>query len=71
MTLPWDEEKLAYKIAFWHGQKIVRNNMTIAACHGYGSWGDSPDRYAKAHWQEYTSAAKMILSDLGEASAKG
>ncbi len=61
---PWTVESLSRKIAFWHGQKKVVGGETLAARHGYGSWGRSPMDYASAHWQEYTTAAEMVLSDL-------
>lgn len=61
---PWTVEQLAKKIAFWHGQKKVVNGETLAARHGYGSWGHSPMGYAENHWKEYTSAAEIVLSDL-------
>jgi len=61
---PWTVEGLARKIAFWHGQRIVREGATVAAHAGYGSFGGSADKYAENHWREYTSAAEEILADL-------
>jgi len=61
---PWTVEGLARNIAFWHGQRITRGNETVAAQHGYGSWGHSPKKYADNHWREYTSAAEAVLADL-------
>jgi hypothetical protein len=58
---------MARKIAMWHGQKMIfrdRDGMqTVASSRGYGHWGDSPQRYAERHWQEYTSAAEMVLRE--------
>lgn len=67
---PWTVEELARKIAFWHGQKKVENGQTVAALHGYGSWGHSPERFADFHWHEYASAAEIILSDLKSKKVK-
>ncbi len=61
---PWTVEGLARKIAFWHGQKKVRNGETWAEMQGFGSWGTSPERYASARWKEYEAAAEIILADL-------
>lgn len=57
-------EKIARLIAFWHGAKItlIRNGShTVAAQHGYGQWGDAPERYSAAHWQEYLPAVDAVI----------
>ena len=60
-------EAMARKIAFWHGQKMLYRDcdgmQIVASSRGFGHWGDSPDRYADRHWQEYTSAAEQILEE--------
>lgn len=60
------EKHFAKLIAMWHGAQMIyrdRNGMqTVASSHGYGHWGDSPERYAAVHWQEYVSAAQAVLS---------
>lgn len=58
------EEHYARLIAFWHGATMVVNNQTKAARAGYGSFGDSPGRYADGHWQEYLGAARAVISRI-------
>jgi hypothetical protein len=77
MSEPSEEEiaRAAKEIASWHGQKIalVRQGeaLTIAAMAGFGSWGDSPQRYADAHWRQYSSAAEWHLNAIRHARAQG
>jgi hypothetical protein len=52
-------EDIARRLAFWHGQKIVREGGTLAGPGG-GEWGDGARTYAQRHWQEYTAAARYV-----------
>lgn len=45
-------EYYARAMALWHGQKMVAV---------IGHWGDSSEKYAHAHWQEYTSCGDWIM----------
>lgn len=55
------EEHYAKVIAMWHGATMVVNNKTVAAMHGFGSWGYSPEQYMQRHWREYLVAARAII----------
>lgn len=57
------QEHFARMIAFWHGATMVQGNKTMAAVHGFGSWGRSPDLYADQHWREYVPAAQAVLDE--------
>jgi len=57
-------EIIAREIALFHGGAIVANGETLAARHGYGSWGHSPEKYADAHWREYRGAAEAMLARI-------
>lgn len=63
-----DLEKMSRSIAMWHGQKMVyldKDGMqTVASAAGYGSYGDSPSRFAEVRWREYTSAALFVIDLL-------
>ncbi len=58
------EEHYARLIAIWHGSKMVVGSKTVAAQGGYGSWGDSPEKYAAAHWKEYVGAARAVIGRI-------
>ena len=60
-------ERMARKIALWHGQKMIYRNrdgmQTVASSRGFGNWGWSASDYADRHWHEYTAAAEQILKE--------
>lgn len=67
---PEDIEELARIIAHMHGaQMAMRRNgetLTVAAMAGYGSFGDSPGKFAVARWHEYVNAAKAAIDFLAQ-----
>lgn len=62
------EEHFARLIAYWHGQRLLyirpeRGSVTVAGSRGYDSgWAWETDRYVNNHWQEYVSAARVVLA---------
>lgn len=66
--IPENIRKIAHDLAMWHGSKITLHrdgeNLTVAAQHGYGSWGHSPTRYADNHWRAYTAAAEYVAEAI-------
>lgn len=68
MTSP-EIMRVSKLLAFWHGQKMAvslpgQGMMTVAALAGFGKFGDAADRYAAAHWQQYTAAAEEVMRDF-------
>lgn len=68
MTPTIAEERIARKIAFWHGQKVLYisggEKVTVAATRGYKSgWAHEIDRYVDRHWPEYVAAAQALLEE--------
>ena len=60
-------EKIARRIALHHGSAYEwhvpgEGSKTVAAMRGYGSWGDSPSRYAEQNWQKYRGAAEAMIA---------
>jgi hypothetical protein len=66
---PFTLEDMSRLLAHWHGQKMIYHNrdgsQTVASSRGFGHWGDASDRYADKHWQEYTSAAGVVMLMIG------
>jgi hypothetical protein len=65
-----ERERLARQAAFWHGQKKISNNETLAAINGFGSFGHSAELYADKRWHEYTAIADMIIEQLHQETAR-
>lgn len=63
-------EIIAREIAFWHGSRITGPTRTIASDRGYGSWGNSPEKYANNHWREYINAAERMLERINRLTSE-
>ena len=70
-----ETERVAKLIAFWHGQKIAyvkpgEGALTVAAVAGYGRFANAPEHYMEAHWEEYSSAAHVVIIDFAKRRRK-
>lgn len=64
-------ERTARAIAFGYaatyvvvGGPLGPGSHTVAEMAGYGQWGDSPSRWAEAHWTEFKLAAELAQAVL-------
>jgi hypothetical protein len=61
-------ERLSRMFAAKHGSQFQMHRdgqtLTVAAVAGYGSWGNSPEKFADVRWREYKGIARFHYREI-------